>query len=77
MSDRGSKQHLSIQALQIFDAVLVWFSFVLAAAIREPLRAVLGMTGGGEITLSLREIKIKIKRFSDLFDLLIGRWPSA
>ena len=48
MSDRGSKQHLSIQALQVFDAVLVWFSFVLAAAIREPLRAVLGMTGGGE-----------------------------
>ena len=51
MSDRGAKQHLSIQALQIFDAVLVWFSFVLAAAIREPLRSVLGMAGGGETGL--------------------------
>ena len=48
MSERGAKQHLSIQALQIFDAVLVWCSFLLAAEIREPLRSVLGMTGGGE-----------------------------
>ena len=44
MSERGAKQNLSIQALQVFDAVLVWFSFVLAAAIREPLRAVLGLS---------------------------------
>jgi len=48
MSERGSKQHFSIQALQIIDAVLVWLAFVLAAAIREPLRAALGMSGGGE-----------------------------
>lgn len=48
MSDRGAKQLFSIQALQIFDAVLVWISFFVAAAVREPLRSALGMTGGGE-----------------------------
>ncbi|MDB4537904.1 hypothetical protein N9230_04745, partial [Akkermansiaceae bacterium] len=47
MSERGAKQHFSIQALQIIDAVLIWFAFVLAAAIREPVRVALGMTGGG------------------------------
>jgi len=51
MNDRGAKQHFSIQVLQIIDAVLVWAAFGLAAALREPLRSVLGMVYGGEVGL--------------------------
>lgn len=48
MSDRGVKQHFSIQVLQIIDAVLVWLAFVVASLLRGPLRTLLGMEGGGD-----------------------------
>jgi len=38
MSERGSRQHFSVQLLQLIDAVLVWLAFVDAAALRGPLR---------------------------------------
>lgn len=48
MSDRGSKQLFSIQLLQVVDAILVWVGFVLAAAVRGPVRNILGMSDLGE-----------------------------
>ena len=51
MSDRGAKQHFSIQLFQILDAVLVWFAFALAAAFRDPLREILGKSAGGDVGL--------------------------
>lgn len=44
MRDRGARQHFSIQALQIFDALLIWGSFAIASAIHGPLRSLLGMS---------------------------------
>jgi exopolysaccharide biosynthesis polyprenyl glycosylphosphotransferase len=41
---RGSKQHFSIQLLLLFDAVLIWVSFVIAAQLRGPVRDILGMS---------------------------------
>jgi exopolysaccharide biosynthesis polyprenyl glycosylphosphotransferase len=43
MSERGAKQHFSIQFLQVFDAVLIWGAFTVAAAFRTPVRSILGM----------------------------------
>ena len=43
MNVRGSKQHFSIQALQICDAFLIWLGFVIASFVRGPIREVLGM----------------------------------
>jgi len=51
MSDRGAKQHFSIQVLQLIDAVLVWVAFGLAAAFRDPLRLLLGMSVDGDVGL--------------------------
>ena len=51
MSDKGTKQHFSIQVLQIVDAVLVWVAFGLAAAFRDPLRSLFGMDAGGGVGL--------------------------
>jgi exopolysaccharide biosynthesis polyprenyl glycosylphosphotransferase len=48
MSERGSRQHFSVQLLQLIDAVLVWLAFVVAAALRGPLRELIGLDGGGE-----------------------------
>lgn len=48
MSERGAKQHFSIQLLQVVDAILVWVAFVLAGAFRSPLRSLLGMEDAGE-----------------------------
>jgi hypothetical protein len=48
MSDRGSKQLFSIQLLQVADAILVWVGFALAAAVRGPVRNILGMSDLGE-----------------------------
>ncbi|MGJ8696861.1 MAG: sugar transferase [Verrucomicrobiaceae bacterium] len=43
MNERGQKELFSTQALQVFDALLVWGSFALAAALRGPIRTIAGM----------------------------------
>ena len=48
MSIRGAKQHFSVQFLQLFDAILVWISFTIAAQVRGPIRDLLGMPGAGD-----------------------------
>lgn len=48
MRERGSKQHFSIQALQIMDALLVWLGFVIAAALYDPVRNLLRMPEVGQ-----------------------------
>lgn len=48
MSDRGSKQHFSIQLLQFLDAFLVWLGFAIASAVSNPVRDALGVSGGDE-----------------------------
>ncbi len=42
---RESNRHFSVQVLQLFDATLVWLSFVIAGQIRGPIRDLLGMAG--------------------------------
>ena len=41
MRKRGSKQLLSIQSLQIADAVLVWLGFIMASVLDDPIRSLL------------------------------------
>lgn len=43
MKERGSKQHLSIQGLQILDAVLILVGFMIASYVDDPLRELLGI----------------------------------
>ena len=38
MRERGSKHYLSIQGLQMVDAILVWVAFMLAAYLDDPVR---------------------------------------
>lgn len=51
MNNRGSSQVISVQILQIFDALLVWIAFVLAAVFRVPLRELLGFGDTGSVSL--------------------------
>lgn len=51
MTERGAKQHFSIQALQICDAFLIWLGFVIASAAHAPIRQLLGMSSIGEGSL--------------------------
>ncbi|MEN8773865.1 MAG: sugar transferase [Akkermansiaceae bacterium] len=48
MTERGAKQHFSIQALQVCDAFLIWLGFVIASAVHAPIRQLLGMASIGE-----------------------------
>ncbi|MDA0768546.1 MAG: sugar transferase [Verrucomicrobia bacterium] len=40
---QGRKEALSVQALQLLDAFLIWLSFWLAGILRDPVRELLGM----------------------------------
>jgi exopolysaccharide biosynthesis polyprenyl glycosylphosphotransferase len=43
MKDRGSKQNLSIQGLQMVDAILVWLGFMAASFFDDPIRELLNI----------------------------------
>lgn len=47
MSTQGSKQHFSVQFLQLVDAICIWACFIVAAVLRGPIRDILGMPAGG------------------------------
>lgn len=83
MSDRGAKQHFSIQLLQIFDAILIWLGFVLAAAVRGPVRTLLGMSDPGEtsfegmtwvVYIVVPLTPLVLERFGYYDQLISKRW---
>jgi len=44
MRSRGQNELFSTQILQVFDAFLVWLSFILAAALHAPIRDFIGLS---------------------------------
>jgi exopolysaccharide biosynthesis polyprenyl glycosylphosphotransferase len=46
------KQSFTSQAYQLVDAVLVWVAFVIGGQLRDPVRYLLGMGGGGDDLLT-------------------------
>lgn len=52
MKKRGAKQHFSIQALQLMDALLVWLGFVLASVLYDPIRGLMGLPLAGPMVLA-------------------------
>ncbi|MDA8975931.1 hypothetical protein N9F44_02875, partial [Akkermansiaceae bacterium] len=51
MTNRGQKELFSTQILQVFDACLVWVSFVLAAELRGPIRSLVGLSATDDLGL--------------------------
>ncbi len=47
MSTQESKQRFSVHLLQLTDAIFIWAGFIIAAAMRGPIRDLLGMPGDG------------------------------
>lgn len=52
MKERGSKQHLSLQGLQIIDAILVCLGFMIAAYLDDPIRELLNVPTVSERSLA-------------------------
>jgi exopolysaccharide biosynthesis polyprenyl glycosylphosphotransferase len=48
MKNRGQNELFSTQILQVFDALIVWLSFVLAAALHPAIRGFAGMGTGDD-----------------------------
>ncbi|MDB4456653.1 sugar transferase [bacterium] len=51
MTNRGQKELFSTQILQVFDACLVWVSFMLAAELRGPIRSLVGLSATDDLGL--------------------------